>query len=199
MPTGGWQGLTKSDNSQAIAICKVMKQFTDEGIEVRLRFAHEVNWYLTDGTYSGSKDDFLEAWGVVASACDQYAPDVKMFFTPNVASLDVYEEYWPGDYGRVDLIGIDYYPSSSSDLSDGFLTAMQPFHDKYASSSRQFAIGETGLGWSGSASQKVDWLKSITAAKSSMTHLTSVAWFNYQKGESRSSFALKPSADVICL
>jgi hypothetical protein len=50
MPTGGWQGLTASDNSQAVNIAKVMKQFTDEGIEVWLRFAHEVNWYQTDGT-----------------------------------------------------------------------------------------------------------------------------------------------------
>lgn len=46
MPTGGWQGLTQDDNSQAVNICNVMKQFTDEGIETRLRFAHEVNWYL---------------------------------------------------------------------------------------------------------------------------------------------------------
>ena len=41
MPTGGWQGLTSSDNSQAVAIANVMKKFTDEGIEVWLRFAHE--------------------------------------------------------------------------------------------------------------------------------------------------------------
>ena len=37
MPTGGWQGLTASDNSQAINIANVMKKFTDEGIEVWLR------------------------------------------------------------------------------------------------------------------------------------------------------------------
>lgn len=41
MPTGGWSGLTASDNSQGAAIASVMKQFTDEGIEVWLRFGHE--------------------------------------------------------------------------------------------------------------------------------------------------------------
>lgn len=43
--TGGWWGLTAEDNQQAVAICKVMKQFTDKGVEVWLRFAHEVNYY----------------------------------------------------------------------------------------------------------------------------------------------------------
>lgn len=39
MPTGGWWGLTASDNQQAVAICKVMKKFTDAGVETWLRFA----------------------------------------------------------------------------------------------------------------------------------------------------------------
>ena len=47
MPTKGWKGLTEEDNFQALAIAKVMKMFTDEGIEVQLRFAHEVNWYVS--------------------------------------------------------------------------------------------------------------------------------------------------------
>lgn len=45
MPIGGWKGLTYDDDSQAVAICQVMKKFTDKGLEVWLRFAHEVNWY----------------------------------------------------------------------------------------------------------------------------------------------------------
>lgn len=36
-----WAGLTAADSSQATAIAAVMKQFTDEGIEVWLRFGHE--------------------------------------------------------------------------------------------------------------------------------------------------------------
>lgn len=45
MPIGGWGGLRKGDNGQAIAIAKVMQLFVDQGIEVWLRFAHEVNYY----------------------------------------------------------------------------------------------------------------------------------------------------------
>lgn len=41
MPVGGFQGLTQDDQSQAVNICNVMKQFTDAGVETRLRFAHE--------------------------------------------------------------------------------------------------------------------------------------------------------------
>lgn len=65
MPIGGWQGLTYGDNSQAVAIAQVMKQFTDRGVTVWLRFAHEVNWYQSDGTYQGNAADFKEGWAVV--------------------------------------------------------------------------------------------------------------------------------------
>jgi hypothetical protein len=41
-----WAGFTREDNSQAIRVAQVMRQFTDEGIEVRLRFAHEVGPHL---------------------------------------------------------------------------------------------------------------------------------------------------------
>jgi hypothetical protein len=78
MPTKGWKGLTKDDNFQALAIAKVMKQFTDEGIDVQLRFAHEVNWYQTDGTYQGTAKDFKEGWATVAAAVADN-PKVKMF------------------------------------------------------------------------------------------------------------------------
>lgn len=72
MPVKGWKGLTSSDNSQAVAMyafihtcllvlpprdsdaspgiapsflhsAQVMKKFTDQGIPVWLRFAHEMN------------------------------------------------------------------------------------------------------------------------------------------------------------
>lgn len=45
MPTGGWKGMTRSDNSQAVRIAKVMQLFVNEGLTVHLRYAHEVNWY----------------------------------------------------------------------------------------------------------------------------------------------------------
>jgi len=184
MPTGGWQGLTSSDNSQAVNICNVMKQFTDEGIQVRLRFAHEVNWYQTDGTYTGTATDFKEGWDTVAKACKQIAPTVQMFFTPNVASLDQYEEYFPDDISTVDLIGIDYYPQSLGSSAGSFVSIMKPFHDKYTSSTIKFAIGETGLGFAGSPQQKLQWLEEIMSAntREQMPNFLSLSWFNFYKG-----------------
>ena len=47
MPTG----LTFSQVTDTIAqqIASVLEKFTDEGVEVWLRFAHEVNYYVTAG------------------------------------------------------------------------------------------------------------------------------------------------------
>ncbi|KAI9614550.1 hypothetical protein KEM48_006018 [Puccinia striiformis f. sp. tritici PST-130] len=61
MPVDGWKGLTSDDNSQAVAIAQVLKNFTDEGIPVWLRFAHEANYYQTDGTYQGTAADLKPA------------------------------------------------------------------------------------------------------------------------------------------
>lgn len=56
-------------------------------------------------------------------------------------------------------------------------------HDEYCSDSTLFAIGETGLGWSGTADEKVQWAKAVVDAKTNgMQYLTSSSWFNYQKG-----------------
>ncbi|GAA6003902.1 hypothetical protein JCM10207_006460 [Rhodosporidiobolus poonsookiae] len=183
MPTGGWWGLTTDDNQQAVAICKVMKEYTDEGVEVWLRFAHEVNYYQTDGTYSGTKEDFKEAWGVVAKACKEIAPEVKMWYTPNVASLDQYDEYFPDDPSTVDLIGVDWYPKQTSgfDFANGSGN-MKAFHDKYTSSNGiKFAIGEIGLGIGASMDARLSWLKNIMESNSDMPNMIAVSWFNYWK------------------
>jgi len=177
MPTGGWQGLTSSDNSQAVAIANVMKKFTDEGIEVWLRFAHEVNWYLTDGTYSGSLSDFKEGWKTMAAAIDEIAPDVKMFFTPNVANAAQYEQYYPTE-GRVDVIGIDYYPSKAG----SFVSTMQTFHDAHPDV--KFAIGETGLSQTASMEARLAYVEEITseATMQALPNFIGCTWFNFLKG-----------------
>lgn len=182
MPTGGWQGLTYADNSQAVNIAKVMQKFVDNGLEVWLRFAHEVNYYQTDGTYTGGVSDFKEGWAVVAAAIKEHAPSVKMWFTPNVADLSQYDQYYPDDPTTVDIIGIDYYPQDTSNLN--FLATMQPFHDKYASATTKFAIGETGLGGAADISTRLAWLTDATspATASGMPHYVALSWFNYQKG-----------------
>lgn len=179
MPTGGWQGLTASDNSQAINIANVMKQFTDQGIEVWLRFAHEVNWYQTDGTYSGGVSDFQAGWKAVSDAMDQIAPDVKMFFTPNIASEEEYDTYYPQG-GRVDVIGIDYYPSQSGT----FVSRMKSFHDKYTNDNVKFAIGETGWGQSADISTRLAYVQEITSDEtlSALPNFVGATWFNFMKG-----------------
>ena len=107
-----------------------------------------------------------------------------MFFTPNVASLDQYEEYFPDDPSTVDLIGIDYYPQSLGSSGGSFVSIMKPFHDKYTNSNTKFAIGETGLGFAGSPAQRVQWLSEImsSATQQAMPNFVSISWFNFMKG-----------------
>lgn len=45
------------------------------------------SYYQSDGTYQGGVSDFKEGWATVAKACREIAPAVKMWYTPNVASL----------------------------------------------------------------------------------------------------------------
>jgi len=152
------------------------------GVEVWLRFAHEVNYYQKDGTYQGTVDDFKEGWDVVAKACRSIAPEVKMFFTPNVASLDEYQKFYPDDHSTVDLIGIDYYPKQTS--GNSFVDVMKPFHDAYTSENGpHFAIGEIGLGVGAPMSNRLEWFKDMTSSntKSQMPHYIAVSWFNYYK------------------
>lgn len=42
MPVYGWGGLTSDDNTQALQTVKVLQKFVDAGIEVYLRFGHEM-------------------------------------------------------------------------------------------------------------------------------------------------------------
>lgn len=42
MPVYGWGGLTSDDDTQALQTVKVLQQFVDAGIEVYLRFGHEM-------------------------------------------------------------------------------------------------------------------------------------------------------------
>ncbi|CEQ40837.1 SPOSA6832_02499 [Sporobolomyces salmonicolor] len=125
MPTTGWTGLTSSDNSQALAIAKVMQQFTNEGIEVWLRFAHEgPPDRLTDGTYQGTADDFKEGWAAVAAAVADNDL-VKI-------SLDDYLAYMLNDTSTIDYIG--------------FTDTMQGLYDQHCKDGTiKFAIGETGI------------------------------------------------------
>lgn len=140
-----------------------------------------VNWYQTDGTYTGDENDFKAAWAVVAAAVKDNTL-VKMFFTPNWADLATYQKYYPDDPTTVDIIGIDAYPSSGIAFTD----TMKPFHDAYClTSDTVFAIGETGLGYTADITTKLSYLDAMTNsdAKTALPKLVGVSWFNYNKEE----------------
>lgn len=181
MPQGGFDG------SVADSVCGVLKKIQSEsGVsEVRLRYGHEVNWYVTDGTYSGTASEYKAAWKAVAASCQ---PTIKMFYSPNIANVDAYEEWAPDDASTVDYVGVDYYPRSSDELSaSSYAEKMQAFHDKYtgkddaAWSHVKFAFGETAYS-GGSSDDKLKWAQAICESKAQLTNLVSVSWFNYVKG-----------------
>lgn len=85
MPTMSWAGMTQDNNTQAVRIAKVLKRFTDAGVVTWLRYAHEANWYGSDGcteapgggkVYIGGPENVKEGWAVVAAAVQEHAPEV---------------------------------------------------------------------------------------------------------------------------
>ena len=158
-----------------------MTKFTDAGVpEVWLRFAHEMNYYVTDGTYHGTASDFVTAWKNVAAAV-KANPKVKMFWSPNNVKGDNSQltPWWPGA-DTVDVVGIDVYPDSQ----DGFAASFQGFHDTYAAPyNLPFALGETGWANGGSDSEKRYWLEQVSgeAAKQSCPLYVGFSWFEYYK------------------
>ncbi|GAA5956920.1 hypothetical protein JCM10213_003043, partial [Rhodosporidiobolus nylandii] len=183
----------------AVAICKVMKEYTDAGVEVWLRFAHEVNYYQSDGTYQGTVDDFKEGWAVVAKACKEIAPEVKMWYTPNVASVDEYDKYFPDDPSTVDLIGVDWYPKQTSDFDFAYGAGnMKAFHDRYCNDNGiKFAIGEIGLGVAATMAQRLAWAENIMSAYEEMPHMIAVSWFNYHKDDYSYKIAVDDGDSIV--
>lgn len=187
MPVGSWGGFTATDNSQARAVCQVLKRFTDAGVEVRLRFAHEVNYYVTTGEYAPMNDmgvsEFKTAWAQVSAACKTIAPSVKMFYCPNAANLEVYEQYMPDNFNStVQMIGVDYYPPTNNlATAANYIQTVKPFHDKYSSSSVPFVIAEAGTHQRDSTIQdRISWLQVLTSdqVKEQLPNLESVTWYN---------------------
>lgn len=111
MPSGvTWSEI---DDNLAAKIGSAVKQYTDNGITVWLRFAHEVNYYVTPNSGDnggpeypgGAVSDYQTAWQRVHAQCAAIS-NCLMFWSPNRDSLDNIAPYWPGpDY--VDIVGID--------------------------------------------------------------------------------------------
>lgn len=92
----------------------VLSRVTAKGIEVWLRFAHEMNYYSTSGSqcghYTGSVTDFQAAWKAMSDGMLKN-DKIKMFWSPNSASSADLKQWYPQS-GKVDVVGIDVYPKS---------------------------------------------------------------------------------------
>ncbi|RXK38634.1 hypothetical protein M231_04140 [Tremella mesenterica] len=184
MPEGGFDG------SVAPAVCGVLKTIKQKtGVaEVRLRYGHEVG-YDSQGagwTYTGTPEEYKTAWKSMAEECQ---PDIKMFYSPNIANIQAYKDWIPTDPKTVDYIGVDYYPSDSGSLtSDDYAGKMQEFHDDFTGindpswSHVKFALGETA--YTGTLDEKLQWVKAVCGSKDKLVNLVSMSWFNYAPSDS---------------
>ena len=169
--------LNTVDATVAGGVAAVMKQFTDKGIEVWLRFAHEMNWYVTDGTYHGTAADFQKAWAAVSTAVEGNS-QVKMFWSPNEASAaDIESGGWFPTSGKVDIVGIDIYPKSQQTFGQVYGDFCKTFSN---AKNIPFAIGETGAG----PSIKEYWLGQLaTGDKTACPNYVGFSYFDYNKEE----------------
>lgn len=163
------------DSAVANQVAQVVKQYTDQGITVLLRFAHEFNWYATDGTYSGSASDFKKAWANIASAVKSNSK-VKMYWSPNIADASSLAQWWPEDDSTVDVVGLDAYKTKDADTFDSFYKS---FYQAFSvgKGNKPFVIGETGTI---TESYKADWLKTL-ADQPSYANYQGFSWFEYNK------------------
>ncbi|SPO30264.1 uncharacterized protein UTRI_05728 [Ustilago trichophora] len=213
MPFQAWSGYTPTDNSKAIEVAQVMCAMLDRSklpsgqftiSEIRLRFGHEMNYYIGSGLYppSTSSSDpglnFRTAFDTVALAVrclpSAYKDRIKLFWCPNIAStssssgaIAEYQTYLP-TLEYIDYVGIDYYcPAPGSLSASDFVRKMRIVHDKWASPSRPFILGETGLHFDaeegGNIEAKLRWLEAVTGkeARKGLPNMIGLSWFNYEK------------------
>lgn len=164
-----------SDVAQGVA--NVLSQFTDKGIQVWLRYAHEMNYYVTDASegahYTGSVDEFQASWKTMSDAVSSN-PNIKMFWSPNSGSASDLKQWYPTS-GKVDLVGIDVYPKKQQTFAETYGEFCQAF----SSADIPFAIGETGAG----PDLKQAWLGELVSegAKQACPNYVGFSWFEYNK------------------
>ncbi|TGO20996.1 hypothetical protein BPAE_0249g00020 [Botrytis paeoniae] len=176
MPTIPFSQVTSSVASQ---VASVLEQFTAKGVEVWLRFGHEMNYYVTDGTYHGTAAEFVTAWKNIHAAVSTN-PKIKMYWSPNVdTSSAPVAPYWPGA-SYVDVVGVDCYPTSSPLSSSAFSGCYGNFYKTYSAAYNiPFAIGETGYaGSSGNAA----WISQlVNQDMCEYPNYIAASWFEYNK------------------
>ncbi|KAF7907127.1 uncharacterized protein EAF01_004714 [Botrytis porri] len=176
MPTIPFSQVTSNVASQ---VASVLEQFTAKGVEVWLRFGHEMNYYVTDGTYHGIAAEFITAWKNIHAAVSTN-PKIKMYWSPNVdTSSSPVAPYWPGA-SYVDIVGVDCYPTSSPLPSSAFSSCYGTFYKTYSAAYNiPFVIGETGYaGSSGNAA----WISQlVNQDMCEYPNYNAASWFEYNK------------------
>ncbi|KAL9611135.1 MAG: hypothetical protein Q9167_004215 [Letrouitia subvulpina] len=186
MPTGiKFSQITPTVAQQ---IAAVLNNFTSQGVEVWLRFAHEVNYYTTENSGGanggpfypgGTPAEFHTAWQTLHAAVASN-PKILMFWSPNQnTTSEPIDGWWPGG-NYVDIVGIDVYP----DPGATFASAYGEFYNAYARGyNKHFCIGETGANQGGSVAAKEAWVKELANTDvSAYPCYKSATWFEYNKG-----------------
>lgn len=170
-----------SDITQTVAdqIAGVLEQFTSQGVEVWLRFAHEMNWYAGKGQVyaGGTTDEFITAWQTVHAAVANNSK-ILMFWCPNYDTVENIQPWWPGpEY--VDMVGMDDYPPGGTT----FASVYGAFYDGFAARyNKHFCIGETGSFNGGSVADKEAWVSQLANADlNRFPCYKSITWFEYLK------------------
>ncbi|KAL9065392.1 MAG: hypothetical protein Q9161_008248 [Pseudevernia consocians] len=143
--------LTFSQITPAIAndIANVLNQFTSQGVEVWLRFAYEVNYYITQGSGPNGGPEYPE--GTIASNLK-----VLMFWSPNADSVSNIQGWWPGA-NYVDIVGLDVYLQPGAT----FASTYGPFYNAFAKTyNKHLCIGETASG-NDAVADKEAWVKQL--------------------------------------
>ncbi|KAI0482520.1 glycoside hydrolase superfamily [Xylariaceae sp. FL0804] len=184
MPTGvTWSEV---DSTLAAKIGNVVSTFTDAGVTTYLRFAHEMNCYAKPGCatpeYPGEENyaEYKTAWINVANVC-RGIDGCYMMWSPNLQDLDTLSDWYPGtEY--IDIISVDHYPSSDSEVATGFAGNFGDFYTQFVEpNGLPFLIGETA--YTGSLAEKDAWLKALTMGDFSDYPLyKGLMWFEYNKG-----------------
>lgn len=165
-------GLVTSDVASRLA--EIIKRYTDEGITVYVRFAHEFNFYTQHGEYIGGPSEFKAAWAKMAAAVASN-PKAYMFWCPNTDSVSNLKQWFPDDPNTVDVVGVDAY---KFDESTTFTSAFEDIHDYFAAGkNKPFVVGETGAKVE---SWKKGWLSQMVYTKG-LTHFQGFSWFEYNK------------------
>ena len=194
MPTG----VKFSEITPTVAqqIADVLEQFTSQGVEVWLRFAHEMNWYAGKGqVYPGGSmyrrspifdvllterifiapDEFITAWQNVHAAVANNSK-ILMFWCPNIDPNENIQPWWPGaDY--VDIVGVDNYPPAGTSFSSAYGEFYNGFAARY---NKNFCIGETGSLNGGTVESKEAWVSELANVDlSEFPCYKSATWFEY--------------------